>query len=522
MFMPKSRATVLLVVILAAGAALRLNNISQPFIDIFSWRQSSVAMMADNFYRGNWNILYPEVSWAGPGPTYQGREFQTITYLAALLYRWVGQQDWVGRILAVICGIWGILALYKLVERVWDTPRAIAAASLMAIVPGVVFVDRSFLPDPVMVSLVTTSLWLWVAFLQTQQDRYLVGAVLTGLLGFLTKLPGMLVGLPMAYAILVLWGLQGLKSPRRLYRVVTAGLVMTLPVIAYYLWARHLSMTYPPYHFAGSGNWLWKEGLAKWVDHNYYLGQLHVNLVYWLWGGAFMALLFFGFLFPPRNGESERQRSGAPIWIFHVWLLGCGFFYLIGAREITENPWNLHIFNPPAAALAGHGLIVVGSFRSLGKIGLAGLARIGLILAAILFYTVRMLPDLYKPSNAYQSYRMGLALRELTSPGDLVVTVANDIGDPVAIYYSRRRGWVFPPARPHSPWGYMPDDDALSVALYDDLRDQGARWFAVAGERVSYLRENHTVLFEHIEKTSQQAVEDPNFTIYRLMPGSSP
>jgi len=149
------------------------------------------------------------------------------------------------------------------------------------------------------------------------------------------------------------------------------------------------------------------------------------------------------------------------------------------------------------------------------------LARIGLVLAAVLFYSVRTLPDLYKPRHAYQSYRMGLALRGVTSPKDLVVTVANDIGDPVAIYYSRRRGWVFPPARPHSPWGQMPDDDALSIALYEDLREQGAGWFAVAGERVPYLRESHPLLFAHIEKTSHKAVEDPNFTIYRLTPGSS-
>ena len=80
--------------IIIVAAVLRLNYITQPFTDYISWRQSSTAMMAENFYRTNWNIFYPEVNWSGPGPSYQGREFQTITYIAALCYTVLGQHDW--------------------------------------------------------------------------------------------------------------------------------------------------------------------------------------------------------------------------------------------------------------------------------------------------------------------------------------------------------------------------------------------------------------------------------------------
>src|SRR5437762_3601400 len=65
-----------LLLVLMLGASLRLEHITEPFFDKFSWRTSSTAMMAENFYRGHWNILYPEVDWGGPGPNYQGREFQ--------------------------------------------------------------------------------------------------------------------------------------------------------------------------------------------------------------------------------------------------------------------------------------------------------------------------------------------------------------------------------------------------------------------------------------------------------------
>ena len=81
-------------------------QITQPLIDIFSWRQSSTAMMAENFYKLDWNIFYPQVNWTGPGTGYQGREFQTITYLAAIGYKIFGQHDYIGRIIAVGFGMW--------------------------------------------------------------------------------------------------------------------------------------------------------------------------------------------------------------------------------------------------------------------------------------------------------------------------------------------------------------------------------------------------------------------------------
>ena len=99
---------------------LRFQHINQPFTDYIAWRETSNAMMAENFYRTSWNIFYPEVNWVGAGPGYQGRELQTVTYIAALLYPILGQEDWVGRTIAALFGLWAIFALYQLVRHLWD------------------------------------------------------------------------------------------------------------------------------------------------------------------------------------------------------------------------------------------------------------------------------------------------------------------------------------------------------------------------------------------------------------------
>ena len=354
-------ATYFLIAILALAAVLRFHHINQPLVDVFSWRETSTAMMADNFYDSNWNIFYPEVSWGGDGPNYQGREFQTVSYIAALLYVIVGQQDWVGRSIAIMFGLWGIFALYKLVRRVWKEQNALASAVVMALLPGSIFIERSFLPDPVMVALVTTSFWILVVYLQTERWHYLLIAAAVGCWDFLTKITGLIVGIPMMHAMLTILGRQNQLHPRKLTTISVAAVAMLVPVIAYYLWALHLSLSYPPYHFAGSGNWLW--GLSPWWGQHYFVGELIKNFYYWLWTGPVILLVGLGLLVRPPREKREQKAAKAP-WLFHWWFFAGMVYYFVGAKELVDNPWNFYLINPAAAALAGHGIIIIASFTA--------------------------------------------------------------------------------------------------------------------------------------------------------------
>jgi len=51
----RPQEAVVLLGVLVVGVLLRLVKISQPFIDEWSWRQSDIAMIADNFYRLAYN-----------------------------------------------------------------------------------------------------------------------------------------------------------------------------------------------------------------------------------------------------------------------------------------------------------------------------------------------------------------------------------------------------------------------------------------------------------------------------------
>jgi hypothetical protein len=421
--------------------------------------------------------------------------------------------------------LWGIFALYQLVRRIWDEQHALAAAIMMSILPGAVFTDRSFLPDPAMVSLVTTSVWMLIVYLQTDKTRYLILSAIIGCLGFLTKIPGMLSGIPMIYATFAILSYRKALNTKRLTIMISTGILALIPVVLYYLWARYLSHTYPPYHFAGSGNWLWDKGLLYFIKNAYFLPNFWNVAIYWMWGVSGVVLVFFGLLYgPPSTASREVKIKGldstvvnAP-WLFHWWLAGCIFYYFIGSMELVHNPWNFHIFDPVFAALAARALIILSTLTTgtITTISQTVIVRIAIISIFVCFSGYNTLKILYNPHYALKSYYMGLELKKISQPQDLVVTIAEDIGDPVPIYYSQRRGWVFPPADQWAPQE-LAKEDSTSIRQLEILRSKGADWFGMVIQHHQDIEQNHPQFASYLKDTYPIQIATESFIIYRLI-----
>ena len=460
-------------------------------------------MMAENIYRGG-RVFYPEINWDGAGPSYNGREFQLVTFIGASIYRLTGQVDWVGRVVSVLFGIWGIFALHQVIALVWDQRRALAGAAMLAILPGSLFVDREFLPDPAMVALVTTACWLSLRYLQFGRRRDLFLAALAMTLGFLAKLTGVCVVLAIAYAIV-----RCESSPRR-RRLLLAGVPSAIPVLLYYWWAWHLSQTYAPHHFAGSQGFLWNSSLQDWLAQGYFLSGLLRELNN-IWTTVGLACVAIGLAVRPAAPTSPR-------WFFHWWLLvSGGCYFLIGASHLVWQPYNFHLFDPPVAALAGHALISIADFAR-RSIGLTA-SRIALVAIpiAIGLTGVPYLRSVYGTATS-DGHQMGLALRELSEPSDLIVTIPEFAGDPVTLYYARRHGWVFPPA---SVWPSIPEnwDEAIlsteSARWLEGLREQGARYLAIVSTQRDRLWKSNPVLADYVERHFEVRAETSGYVIFR-------
>lgn len=516
-----NKKAIFLLVILLIAIFFRLRHINQPYIDTVSWRQASTAMMAENFYKVNSNILYPEVNWSGPGPSYNGREFQTATYLASLLYHLVGQHDWVGRLISLLFGVWGVFALYKLVNRLWDQEHGLAAAAIMAFMPLAVFVERSFIPDPVMVSLVTTSLWMLTAFLQTDKRKYLYLAAAVGCLGFLTKLPGMLVGLALVYEVVKILKARNQFHVGKIKMLLTVGIIAVIPVLCYYLWARYLSLNYPPYHFAGENNWLWNDGFKVWAKNDFFIHWTMWLLREQMLGLPILCLFVIGLLLPPpaismSSSENIKTLNIKAPWFFHWWLVGFAVFYCIGAEELVHNFWNFHIASPAIAALAGRSLLII--LRKPNSVSFSKF-RMGAIVCILFIAAFYALQKMYSADYAREGYKMGKALNKFKKPEDLVVVVSEDLGSPVPIYYSGCRGWTFPPTYLNGKFYNiyeLPANDKESERLLEDFIKEGADWFGIVQMQADSLQKYQPAFMDYLDRNYYLQEKTSDYIIFKL------
>ncbi len=506
----------LLYFIILIGAMLRLQFVQEHLVDGFSWREASTAMMADNFLNRSWNIFFPEVSWTGADPGYQGRELAIVPYLAAVLNFFLGWQDWTGRAVATAFGVLTIFSLHRLLSNVWGTLHAHAGAFVYAILPGAVMIDSSYLPDPAMLALTVTGLWMFVSFLRNGSYWWLAGALLFLALGILAKLPGIAVLAAVFYAAIE-WIRIGIdQRKRRFLTLLISMAALGLVIFAYYSWALYLGRVYPPYHVAGSG-YLWTDGLEKLIQEQFYLGKTWNVARIWFATLPVMFIAGIGLMFlPPKILNTATPRLG---YLFHAWLIGAVLVYLVAAREISANVWNYHIFSVPLAAFGGRGLLLIARATENRPSWPWFYMRMGVLGATVVGFGTLPGTAIMKRPGAMAAFELGSDLERITQPGDLVIAMAPNVGDPIAIYYSRRRGWVFPPAGGQNDWSIFYEND-VAIASLENLKAAGAKWFGVPKDTHDSLGrdffDHHKPLVDYLERTAKRVADEETYVIYKL------
>jgi hypothetical protein len=518
--------TLALLAILAIGLLLRLEDIKQPLVDHFSWREASTAMMADNLPNNSWNPFWPEVSWTGDQPGYQGRELQSLSVAAAALDALFGWRDWHGRAVAAVCGVLSIFAFYRIVVLIAGRRQALIAAGLYAVSPGAVFIDRSYLPEPAMLTFILFGTWFVAEGLAQRRAAILIAGWFFVTLGLLAKLTAV-AALPAVF-YLVLFGVRPFLTARKVLFLALALCVSVLIVFSYYRWAVYLGRSYPPFHVAGRG-WLWDEGFQSFWDNAFYLDIFKWHAFTWLWGGLIVGLAFVGFWLPtPRSAdETGAPPLKAPLF-FQAWTAGAAILYVLAAFELRDNSWNLHIFNPAVVGLAAGTLGWLGWLTRrlvprLREPELAHVAEGSMLIATMVLIVVstRTGVEFMRDSRyAREDYRMGAKLSELSCPGELVVVSGTDVGSPIAIYYSRRRGFVFPTPESVPDYGIYMSDGTEAIDLVRGLVNRGARWFAFAQASRDnlgrYFVAQHQQLIAFLKENAELVDANPEFTIFDL------
>jgi 4-amino-4-deoxy-L-arabinose transferase-like glycosyltransferase len=488
LFTPGRRREWLLVgAILACALGIRLIAISQPYVDAWSWRQADVAMIAENFYRHGFALFYPQINWAGTAPGYVGTEFPLVPFLAALLYGMFGVQAWIGRAVSVGFFALSVPFLYRLVRQTSNSHAALWAVTIYTLTPLSIFASRAFMPDMASLSLSLVALSLFATWLERAPHATLfIATSLATSLAILVKLPAVLIGVPL---LAMAWDKYGVRAIHRRELVALAALALSGP-LAWYTHAYRISLTYPPYHFFGTG-------VLEMAEVGWYVEIVH-RLATSSLTPLVAAAMLVGLFLPARTASA---------WVFHWWLLALLAFIVLAGWGNHEHDWYQLPLVPVAAALAGRAC--AWGFGRVARRAGATLACLtaGVFVAVLAAVTYISIAPHYEPKRLAW-WQAGLALNRLTPPEALVL-IADD-GDPTALYYSQRHGWHF-----LQEFGRAPVDSEEAISELEQRRTEGASYLVLRANTF-WWRERYRAFRAHLEARYRRVHETEAYLIFNL------
>lgn len=440
-----------LVLILAAGAVLRLLYVTLPYGEAHHFRQIYNADIARAFAEESLNILYPMVNWGGPA-RYVAAEFPLSQFIVALLYLASGEHEIYGRVVSILFSLGTVAAIYVLGRYWFGVAVGRGAALLLAISPSNVFFGRTFLSDVPMLFFSVVAVLAFAVYVDTQgRSAAILGGISLALAG-MVKLPAVLVLAPIFYLV---WDRRRWRSwqDRRLVVAIGAALVA---IFAWYLHGyfifRQTGLTVPLYSasavypsplaetlrpFESVSHW---PSAALMGDPSFYreiwdrVWDIHLTP---LGVGA----VLFGILLTWRRPHRR---------IVDVWMLaGVGYFFATAMGQSRHEYYQLPLLLPAALyfGLATAPLFDARWLTSKGPKPVMAVATAVLLatLAAQSFRHSQIVPRYFRPGPLPpREIQAGHMIGKLTPPDALFLTVEFESGgnqSPILLYRAHRLGW---------------------------------------------------------------------------------
>ena len=427
---------------IVALALLRLVGITNPPLEVsHSWRQTTVAMVARNFYEGDANILYPCIDVGGDLSGITGMEFPLLNWLVALMAVLFGYADWYGRLINLVVSSVGCWYFYRILRRFFGERHAFCATLILCVSLWFAFA-RKIMPDTFSMSLVMMGMYYGIDYLFHERQRIgsLLGYTLLVMVGVLSKLPS-------GY-ILIVFLLPILDRTMSLCRkvwFVVASAVLLLPVaVWYFIWVPHLVETYGIHHF------FMGEGLGQGLSDlrnecGLVLKRFYATALKYTGFATFVAGLFFAF----RNKQKMLlQVVALSTFAFLLVMLSAGWTFI-------HHDYYMVPFVPVMALVAGYGISLLNTS----------------LLRTMVLVVVAMENILNHHSQfvIHENRRPLLALESVfdgfSSRNDLICV--NSGFEPTVMYFTHRKGWL------------ATNEQLQDEAFVSDLHQHGCKYILV-------------------------------------------
>ena len=427
----RRRFVYLALAIILLGFMVRVSTFKAPLFDHHAWRQAHTATMARNFYRENLNLLLPQVDERGAqsvGYITTGAELPA--FAVALIAGAVSDFHFeIGRLLSSLFYLAAAGFLFAFVRRRYDLTHALVALFVHAFCfPLLIYMDRAFMNESLLVALTIASLWAAQRFLDVGRAVYLLLLIAASSTVAAVKFPFLILWAPVVGLFIEHYGLSTLRRIE-LYAVAAANLLVG------WLWYRHAAgVSEQTGLTVGLTDKLFAWDLA--LSPGFYRVVLR-GLAFDVLGPLAILLLVVGLVWTTRQG----------LWAERLAIAGFGAYVLIVARGVFVHDYYLIPVVPIGLVLVAVGSVVAS--KRISTVARAGhLTDPMLALSALLAV---MLLSAYVRSVSFHSWydihvdrqETCALLRDVTGPDDRVLFL--HYNSPDILFCADRKGWLLAP-----------------------------------------------------------------------------
>ena len=226
---------------------IRIYGITNPPLEFaHNWRQTTVTMVARNFYETDSNIFYPRVDFAGEKSGITGMEFPLLNYMIYLVSLIFGYSHWYGRLINLLVSSIGTFFFYKIVRKYFQHETAFY--STLVLLSSIWFAySRKIMPDTFSMSMVLIGFYYGTNYFDAGGKRFanLLLYFVFVLLGILSKMPS---GFILVLFLLFLTNSKFDIKSKVLFSATT--FLFLIPTVWWYFyWIPYLVEKYGFWHF---------------------------------------------------------------------------------------------------------------------------------------------------------------------------------------------------------------------------------------------------------------------------------
>ncbi len=314
--------------------------ITQPPLEpAHAWRQCLTNMVARNLAEKEGNLFYPTIDYGGESKGIMGTEFPVFQSLIASFYTVFGTNHWMGRAINLLISCCGFYAFYLLIIRYFNHKHALFSTLALMFSLWLMY-SRKSMPDTFSVSIVLVSFYYYSVFFDTKNWGYLLLAMGLLCMGILSKIPALLVVVPLPFLLMRKEVGMGHKLA-----LILSVFVASLPVIWWYFtWVPYLvGLDNNPLFFPRTLAAGWQEiqmypakMLEQFTFHSFFsfvgFGLFLMGLVYMIKKRQWIGLSFFTasgvvmFLFILKTGMVFPIHSYYMIPFVPIMAFSLGYF----------------------------------------------------------------------------------------------------------------------------------------------------------------------------------------------------